>query len=100
MRDVGRSASSDVLSGTSSPVSAPGEVFGTHRFGELTTKKIKRGAHTSVKALEKDIRDWIKTWNDNPRPYVWVKTADQILAALARYCERVSTATAQRSDAR
>src|ERR1022692_383842 len=32
-------------------------------FGELTTKKIKRGAHTSVKALEKDIRDWIKTWN-------------------------------------
>src|SRR5487761_2592410 len=61
-------------------------------FGELTTKKIKRGAHTSVKALEKDIRDWIKTWNDNPRPYVWVKTADQILASLARYCERVSAA--------
>jgi len=67
-------------------------------FGELTTKKIKRGAHTSVKALEKDIRDWIKTWNDNPRPYVWVKTADQILAALARYCERVSAATSHGSE--
>jgi hypothetical protein len=37
-------------------------------FGELTEKKIKRGAHTSVKALEKDIRDWIGTWNENPRP--------------------------------
>src|SRR5664280_571034 len=68
-------------------------------FGELTTKKIKRGAHTSVRALEKDIRDWIKTWNDNPRPYVWVKTADQILAALARYCERVSAASSHPSEA-
>ena len=67
-------------------------------FGELTTKKIKRGAHTSVRALEKDIRDWIKTWNENPRPYVWVKTADQILAALARYCERVSAAASHSSE--
>jgi transposase len=59
-------------------------------FAELTTKKIKRGAHTSVWALERDIRGWIAHWNENPRPYVWVKTADQILAALARYCQRVS----------
>ena len=43
--------------------------------------------------LEKDIREWIKHWNEDPRPYVWVKTADQILASLARYCERVSAAT-------
>ena len=55
-------------------------------------KKIRRGAHMSVRALEKDIRDWIATWNENPRPYVWVKTADQILASLARYCERVVSA--------
>ncbi len=68
-------------------------------FGELTTKKIKRGAHTSVKALEKDIREWIATWNENPRPYVWVKTADQILASLARYCERVSAAATGVRDA-
>jgi transposase len=54
-------------------------------FADLTTQKIKRGAHTSVKTLEKDIRDWIKTWNDDFHPHVWVKTADQILAALARY---------------
>jgi len=61
-------------------------------FSELTTKKIRRGAHTSVQALERDIRDWIDTWNENPRPYVWVKTAEQILASLARYYERVSAA--------
>jgi transposase len=59
-------------------------------FGELTTKKIKRGAHTNVPNLEKDIRQWIALWNENPRPYVWVKTADQILESLARYCERIS----------
>ncbi len=59
-------------------------------FAELTTKKIKRGAHTSVPGLERDIRGWIATWNENPRPYVWLKTADQILASLARYCARIS----------
>ncbi len=61
-------------------------------FAELTTKKIKRGAHTSVKALQADIRDWIDHWNNDPRPYVWVKTADQILDSLARYCQKVSAA--------
>jgi transposase len=68
-------------------------------FGELTTKKIKRGAHMSVRALEKDIREWIATWNEDPRPYVWVKTADQILASLARYCERVSAVASGAQDA-
>src|SRR5271155_2927230 len=48
-------------------------------FAELTTKKIKRGAHTSVRALKRDIRDWMNTWNENPRPYIWHKTAEQIL---------------------
>jgi transposase len=59
-------------------------------FAELTTKRIKRGAHTSVPGLEGDIRGWIATWNEDPRPYVWVKTADQILDSLARYCARIS----------
>ena len=56
-------------------------------FGEFTTKKIKRGSHTSVVALEKDIRYWIETWNENPRPYVWTKPAEKTLASIARYCE-------------
>ena len=54
-------------------------------FGELTTKKLQRGTHRSVRDLNGDIRDWIKTWIDNPRPYVWTKTADQILDSIARY---------------
>jgi transposase len=59
-------------------------------FSELTTKKLKRGAHTSVRALNADIRSWIETWNENPRPYVWTKTSDQILDSIARYCERIN----------
>jgi len=59
-------------------------------FAELTEKKIKRGAHTSVQGLERDIRSWVASWNEDPRPYVWVKTADQILDSLARYCARIS----------
>jgi transposase len=59
-------------------------------FGELTTKKLQRGTHRSVRALNADIRDWISTWNDNPRPYIWAKTADQILDSIARYCDRIN----------
>ena len=59
-------------------------------FGELTTKKLQRGTHRSVRALNTDIRNWINTWNDNPRPYVWTKTADQILESIARYCARIN----------
>lgn len=59
-------------------------------FGELTTKKLQRGTHRSVRALNADIRDWISNWNDNPRPYVWTKTADQILDSIARYCARIN----------
>ena len=59
-------------------------------FAELTTKKLQRGAHPSVEALEADITAWAEHWNTNPRPYVWTKTADEILTNLARYCERIS----------
>jgi len=59
-------------------------------FGELTTKLLKRGAHRSVRQLNTDIRAWMKTWNQDPRPYVWTKPAEQILDSIARYCERIS----------
>ena len=59
-------------------------------FSELTNKKLRRGAHRSVRALNADIRAWINTWNDNPRPYVWTKTADQILESIATYCRRIN----------
>ncbi len=59
-------------------------------FAELTTQKLRRGTHTAVRQLNADIRDWIATWNDNPRPYVWTKTADQILTSIANYCRRIN----------
>src|SRR4051812_19395954 len=59
-------------------------------FAQLTTKKLQRGAHRSVRDLNADIRAWIETWNDDPKPYVWTKTADQILTSIARYCERIN----------
>jgi transposase len=59
-------------------------------FSELTTKKLRRGTHTSVRQLNADIRAWIDTWNDNPRPYVWTKTANQILASITNYCTRIN----------
>jgi len=61
-------------------------------FAFLTDQLIRRGVHKSVAALEKDIREWIKTWNEDPRPFVWRKTAEEIIDSLARYCQRISGA--------
>jgi transposase len=59
-------------------------------FAELTTKKLRRGAHRSVRQLNADIRAWIETWNRDPKPFVWTKTADQILESISRYCNRIN----------
>jgi transposase len=59
-------------------------------FAELTEKWVKRGAHRSVKDLVASIRTWITNWNEDPRPYVWHKTADEILTSLAVYCQRIT----------
>ena len=59
-------------------------------FSELTTKNLRRGTHRTVRELNTGIRAWISAWNDNPRPYVWTKTADQILDSIARYCTRIN----------
>jgi transposase len=61
-------------------------------FGFLTDQMIRRGAHKSVQALEADIRSWITAWNDNPKPFVWKKTAEEILDSLKRYLQRISGA--------
>jgi transposase len=61
-------------------------------FGFLTEQKIRRGAHKSVQALEADIRSWIADWNTNPKPFIWTKTAEEILESLARFCRRISGA--------
>src|SRR6266516_4562110 len=61
-------------------------------FGYLTDQLIRRGVHKSVQALEKDVRAWIQTWNQNPRPFVWTKTAEEILNSLAKYIAKISGA--------
>jgi transposase len=58
-------------------------------FGLLTDRQLRRGAHRSVQALEKDIRTWIELWNTDPKPFVWTKTADEILDRLASYLQRI-----------
>jgi transposase len=54
-------------------------------FAELTRKKLQRSAHRSIKALTADLDAWVSTWNENPKPFVWHKTADQILDSLKKY---------------
>jgi len=59
-------------------------------FAELTTKWLRRGTHRSVAELERSIQHWIDTWNEHPRPFVWTKTADEILDTIATYCQRIN----------
>ena len=61
-------------------------------FAELTTRLLRRSAHSTVKELAADLNAWIATWNDNPRPFVWHKTADEILDSLGGYLQRISEA--------
>ncbi len=54
-------------------------------FAELTRKKLQRSAHRSIKELTADLDTWVASWNDEPKPFVWHKTADQILDSLKKY---------------
>jgi transposase len=61
-------------------------------FGYLTDQLTRRGVHQSVQALEADLRAWIDDWNTHPKPFVWKKTAEEILDSLGRYLQRISGA--------
>jgi transposase len=61
-------------------------------FAELTNRKLRRSTHRSVKALEDDVNAWIAAWNADPKPFVWTRTADEILANLANYCTQINKA--------
>jgi len=60
-------------------------------FAELTNRKLRRGSFRSIAELEAAIGDWAEHWNTNPRPFKWVKTAEQILESIAAYCRRLTT---------
>jgi len=59
-------------------------------FATLTEKRLRRSAHRSVRRLELDIGEWVRSHNQNPKPFRWTKTADEILASVARFCQRTS----------
>jgi transposase len=61
-------------------------------FAYVTADLLQRSDHRSVHALEADIRNWVKAWNADPKPFVWTKTAEQILGSLGRLLQRITGA--------
>ena len=61
-------------------------------FAYVTSDLLQRSDHRSVQALEGDIRKWVKAWNTNPRPFIWTKSAEQILESLGRLLQRTTGA--------
>ncbi len=59
-------------------------------FAEITRQQIRRGTHRSTQALEAAIKEYLAVYNEDPKPFVWTKTAEQILESLKRYCSRIS----------
>jgi transposase len=59
-------------------------------FAELSEKQLRRGAHRSTRELERAIGEFLETHNDDPMPFVWTKTADEILRSVASFCQRIS----------
>jgi transposase len=59
-------------------------------FAELTSRKLRRGSHRSVAELNADIEEWVERWNQDPEPYVWTKSAEEIFEAIAAYCNTIN----------
>jgi transposase len=59
-------------------------------FAELTNRKLRRSAHRTVAELEADLTAWVDAWNDDPKPFVWTKTADEVLDNLASYLHLIN----------
>ena len=57
-------------------------------FGLLTAQQLRRGVFRSTRSLETTIRNYIDIHNEQPKPFIWTKTADEILASVARFCQR------------
>ncbi len=59
-------------------------------FAVLTEKQLRRGVFRSTRELEEAIMRYLEATNENPRPFIWTKTVDEILATIARFCKRIS----------
>ena len=67
-------------------------------FALLTEKQIRRGVHRSTQELEQAIQNYIDTVNADPRPFRWTKSADDILAAIKRFCLRTLETAANQTE--
>lgn len=67
-------------------------------FAESTRKQLQRGIHRSTVELEADIVAFIKAHNENPKPYRWIKSADEILASVERFCHKTMNRTSDSGD--
>ena len=59
-------------------------------FAAITERQIRRGTHRSTQELEQAIEEYLALYNENPKPFIWTKSADQILESLKIYCESIS----------
>ena len=59
-------------------------------FAFVTADLLQRSDHRSVQALEADIRKWVTAWNEDPQPFIWTKTAEQIIESLKRFLQRTT----------
>ena len=59
-------------------------------FAEITRRQLRRGTYCSTQALERAIKEYLEVYNQDPKPFIWTKTADEILESLKTYCERTS----------
>ena len=59
-------------------------------FALISERQIKRGTHRSTVELERAIREYLDIYNEDPKPFIWTKSADAILASVARFCKRIS----------
>ena len=64
-------------------------------FSELTTKMLRRSTHKSEKDLIKSINTWIAGWNENPKPFNWVKTVDEVFTSMEKYLSPLSMGTSE-----
>ena len=61
-------------------------------FAALTEQQIRRGSHRSTSQLEQAIKQYLAVYNEDPKPFIWTKSVDQIFESLKNYCERISDA--------
>jgi hypothetical protein len=59
-------------------------------FATLTEKQIRRGAHHSTRQLEDAIRRYLDIYNAEPQPFIWTKSADDIMTSIERFCLQIS----------